>query len=67
VITLCVRILGSVGALLTQGQGRQVTKLPKVSKNSKIAVQFRQLAGCDGVGSQSAHETNQKRSEPGMK
>jgi hypothetical protein len=43
VIALCVRHLGSVGTLLTQGQGRQVQKLLKVSKNPKIAVQSRQL------------------------
>jgi hypothetical protein len=43
VIALCVRLLGSVGALLTQGQGRQVQKTPKSVKNPKIAIQSRQL------------------------
>jgi hypothetical protein len=43
IIALCVRLLGSVGALLTQGQGRQVQKLPKMSKIPKIAIQSRQL------------------------
>jgi hypothetical protein len=35
VIALCVRLWGSVGALLTLGQGRQGLKVPKMSKNSK--------------------------------
>jgi hypothetical protein len=43
VIALCARLLGSVGALLTQGQGRQVQKIPKMSKIPKIAIQSRQL------------------------
>jgi hypothetical protein len=43
IIALCENILGSVGALLKQGQGRQVQKFPKMSKNKKIAIQFRQL------------------------
>jgi hypothetical protein len=43
IIALCARLLGSAGALLTQGQGRQVQKLPKMSKIPKIAIQSRQL------------------------
>jgi hypothetical protein len=35
IIALCEKLLGSVGILLTQGQGRQVQKLPEMSKNSK--------------------------------
>jgi hypothetical protein len=34
-LALCVRLLGSAGALLTLGQGCQVQKLPKMSKKSK--------------------------------
>jgi hypothetical protein len=41
-LALYVRILGSAGALLTQGQGCQVKKLPKMSKIPKIAIQSRQ-------------------------
>ena len=35
IIVLYEKLLGSTGALLTQGQGRQVQKLPEMSKNSK--------------------------------
>jgi hypothetical protein len=43
IIALCSRLWGSIGALLTLGQGRQGLKLPKMSRKSKIAIQFRQL------------------------
>jgi hypothetical protein len=67
VIALFAKLWGSVGALLTQGQGRQVQKLPEMSKNKKkLQFNFDNYAEYDGVGSQSSHETNQKRSEPGL-
>jgi hypothetical protein len=43
IIALCARLRGSVGALLTLGQGRQGLKFLEMSKNQKIAIQFRQL------------------------
>ena len=43
VIALCASLWGSFGALLKLGQGRQGLKLPKMSRNQKIAIQFRQL------------------------
>ena len=39
-----------------------------MSKNKKkLQFNFDNYAECDGVRSQSSHETNQKRSEPGQK
>jgi hypothetical protein len=43
IIALCARVWGSVGTLLTLGQGRQGLKLPKMSKNSKNCNSIRQL------------------------
>jgi hypothetical protein len=44
------------------------SKKPKnVKKFQKLGFQLDKYAECDKVRSQSAHETNQKRSEPGLK
>jgi hypothetical protein len=43
-------------------------KIPKnVKKFQKLQFKLDNYAEYDGVRSQSAHETNQKRSEPGLK
>ena len=58
----------STGTLLTLGQGRQGLKLQKLSKKIKtLQSNSDNYAECDGVGSQSTHETNQNRSELGLK
>jgi hypothetical protein len=68
VIALCAKVWESVGALLTLGQGCQGLKTPKnVKKFQKLKFKFDNYAEYDGVRSQSAHETNQMRSEPGLK
>jgi hypothetical protein len=47
--------------------GARLKKLMKMSKNPKLQSDFGNQAECDGVRSQSAHEINQKRGEPGLK
>ena len=48
--------------------GAPGSKIPKnVKKFQKLQFKLDKYAEYDGVGSQSAHETNQKRSEPGLK
>jgi hypothetical protein len=39
----------------------------KMSEKSKFQSSFGNQAECDGVGSQLAHEINQKKSEPVLK
>jgi hypothetical protein len=41
VIPLCAKVWGSAGTLLTLRQGRQGLEVPEMSKNQKIAIQFR--------------------------
>ena len=68
IIALCAGVWGSAGALLTLAQGCQGLKLQKnVKKFQKFKFKFDNYAECDGVRSQSANETNQKRIEIGLK
>ena len=60
--------MGERWHFVSTGTGAPSSKTPKnVKKNKKLQFNFNNYAECDEVRSQSAHETNQKRSELGLK
>jgi hypothetical protein len=65
--SLC-KAMGERWCSVNTGTGTPGSKIPQnVKKIKKLEFNSDNYAECDGVRSQSAHETNQKRSEPGFK